>query len=318
MSWYYKGFEERLKEKRRATEDELNMYVPTSRGRHVIKLEDQYILLDPEGEEDRLDATELMLAERDNPYWLEAEGRLECDTTPEAEDHRPHQTVIRNQLDRGTCVCFASLACLEAILKRRNQEIDLSEQYANWLYMRQLGRNQCDDGLRTTLAARYLTQHGVCEESYFPYENHATVRQHCHTLPSTQTQDEARYGIRRSTIIDRLGPLGPSISNPAYLECILTKEYDIVFGTRVAWGHPDENGVLDVVLDQYGNPLRSRGGHAMLLVGYSKTASIPYFVFKNSWGAQRGNNGYYYLSYDYVREYAKYGYIVHEIATDLT
>lgn len=317
MAWYYEGFEKRLKEKRKATQDELDMYVPTSRGRHVMKLEDGIFPLDPEDEEDRLDATELLLAEQDNPYWDEAEGRPECESIPDEEDHRPHQTAIRNQLDRGTCVCFASLACLEAILKRDGKDVDLSEQYANWLFMRELGRNQCDDGLRTTLAARFLSHYGVCEESFLPYEDHPTVRQHCHTPPSEEAKNNARYGIRRSTIVDRLGPLGPSISNPAYLECLLAEGYDVVFGTHVAWGHPDENGVLDVILDRYGNPLRSRGGHAMLLVGYSKIAPVPYLIFKNSWGPGPGTNGYYYLSYDYVREYAKYGYVVHEMDSNM-
>lgn len=317
MTWYYDGFEQRLQKKKIATQDELDMYVPTSRRRYVMQLKDGIIPLDPEDEEDRLDAMELMLADEDNPYWNEAEGRLECESTPDEVDHRARQTAIRNQLDRGTCVCFASLACLEAILKREGQDMALSEQYANWLYMRELGRNQCDDGLRTTLAARFLISYGVCEEEYLPYEDLSTVRQHCHTPPSTEARENASYGIQESTIIDRLGPLGPSISNPAYLECVLDQGPDIVFGTHVAWGHPDENGVLDVILDRYGNPLRSRGGHAMLLVGYLKNAPIPYFIFKNSWGEDRGNDGYYYLSYDYVKEYAKYGYIVHEMRSDM-
>jgi len=317
MSWYYDGFEARLKDKHKATQDELDMYVPTSRGRYVIKIDDGIIPLDAEDEEDRLDTNELLMAEEDNPYWDEVNNQPYCDSTPDIEDHRLHQTAIRNQFDRGTCVCFASLACLEAILKRNNQNIDLSEQYANWLYMRELGRNQCDDGLRTTLSARFLTLYGVCEESYLPYEELATVRKHCHASPSARTQSNAGYGIRRSTIIDKLGARGPSISNPAYLECVLARGHDIVIGTHVAWGHPDENGVLDVILDRFDNPLRSRGGHAMLVVGYSKNAPIPYFILKNSWGAEKGNNGYYYLSYDYVREYAKYGYIVHEIRTDI-
>jgi C1A family cysteine protease len=316
MTLYYSRFEEMLEKKRKATQEELNMYVPTSRGRYVMKLDDSIIPLDPEDEQDHLDSAEMLLSEEDNPYWDEAKGQPECESTPDEEDHRSQQTAIRNQQDRGTCVCFASLACLESIIKRDNKDIDLSEQYANWLYMRERGSNQCDDGLRTTLAARYLTNNGICEETYAPYENVSTVRQHCHATPSKDAKNNARYGIKRSTIIDRLGPLGPSISNPAYLECVLAKGHDIVFGTHVAWGRPDENGVLDVILDQYGNPLRSRGGHAMLLVGYSKIASIPYLIFKNSWGTSKGNEGYYYLSYDYIIEYAKYGYIVHEMRSN--
>ncbi len=320
MSWYSEGFEERLRKKRKATKTELKMYVPTSRGRHVLKVGDEFIPLDPEDEDDRLDGAELLLAEQDNPYWDEQANQPECAETPSSVDHRTDQTAIRNQLDRGTCVCFASLACLEAMLRRKDKRKrpDLSEQYANWLFMRAQGRNQCDDGLRTTLAARYLSDNGVCEEKYARYEDQATVRRHCGTPPSREAQSNARYGIAEHTIIDRLGGLGPSIANVAYLECILSNNHDIVLGSHVAWGRPDANGVLDIVLDSYGNPLRSRGGHAMLIVGYVKDAPVPYFILKNSWGKNKGNKGYYYLSYDYMREYAKYGYIVHKMRTDMS
>ena len=71
-----------------------------------------------------------------------------------------------------------------------------------------------------------------------------------------------------------------------------------------------------MITDRYGNPVRSGGGHAMLIVGYNRAGVIPYFVCKNSWGSTLGQNGYYYLSYDYIIEYAKYGYIVHEIQSD--
>ena len=55
----------------------------------------------------------------------------------------------------------------------------------------------------------------------------------------------------------------------------------------------------------------------MLIVGYDRAGLIPYFICKNSWGAAKGDGGYYYLSYDYLIEYAKYGYIVHGIRSDL-
>lgn len=88
----------------------------------------------------------------------------------------------------------------------------------------------------------------------------------------------------------------------------------MVFGTHVAWGTPNSDHIYDVILDNYGNPLQSRGGHAMVIVGYDRrNASLPYFICKNSWGTQAGDEGYYYLSYDYIRTYAKYGYIVQQI-----
>jgi hypothetical protein len=57
------------------------------------------------------------------------------------------------------------------------------------------------------------------------------------------------------------------------------------------------------------------GGHALLLTGYVDNANLPagvaqgagggYFIAKNSWGCDFGDQGYAYLPYDWVR---KWGY----------
>lgn len=170
----------------------------------------------------------------------------------------------------------------------------------------------CDDGLKTTNAAKYLSIRGVCEEPLCIYEDRATVRTHCAAGPDLVAQQQAIYGISSYSLIDNIGLNGPSIANTDYLEAILCKGLDIVLGTNVAWGDPEPDGVLDIILDEFGNPLASRGGHAMLIVGYNRGENHrPYFILKNSWGVTRGHAGYYWLSYDYMRQYAKYGYVVH-------
>lgn len=133
----------------------------------------------------------------------------------------PNQTSIKDQKDRGICVCFASLACLEAILKGNGNQVTLSEQYANWLFMLMERRNQCDDGLRTTLAASYLSTYGVCLDTNCPYEDSKTVNKHCMHGPSVVKQQSATYGIGGFAIIGRIGLLGPSIANPDYLEALI-------------------------------------------------------------------------------------------------
>lgn len=316
--WYYDDYSIRLADKRHAAQGELDLYITNDEGRPFLQQDDTLVALELEDDSDHLDDDERLEADQDHKFWDEDANRPTCDETPDTVDHRPLQTSVRDQLDRGTCVCFASLAAIEAINKAVTQtDLDLSEQYANWLYMNNLGRDQCDDGLRTTLAARFLAADGVCEEHDLPYEDRATVNGHCTDPLPPSAINAASHGIAGYTIIDRLGGRGPSIANPAYIECILANDHDVVFGTHVAWGHPDANGVHDVITDRFGNPLRSRGGHAMLIVGYDRTGPIPYFVCKNSWGTTKGVAGYYYLSYDYLIEYAKYGYIVHGIRSDL-
>lgn len=239
-------------------------------------------------------------------------------TLPPVVDHRKNQTPVRHQKDRGTCVCFAALAGMEAVIKvQEGREVDLSEQYANWVLTSGEGKNQCDDGLRTTLAARYLSQRGVCEEVDLSYEDRNTVFAHRVTGPPPDVQHRAKFGIKEFAIIEGLGPFGRSLGNTDYLESILHNGYDIVFGMHLAWGKPDENFVYDIMLDEFGRPIPSRGGHAMLAVGYDRTGPKPFFIMKNSWGEAEGKDGYFFLSYDYVRRYAKNGFIIKSVNTNM-
>jgi hypothetical protein len=103
--------------------------------------------------------------------------------------------------------------------------------------------------------------------------------------------------------------------NVNLLESWLLAGFDLVYGVDVAgtdWsdGTLDE-GVVDVQVDDGGNPVGGYGGHAMLLVGFDRTHG--YFIFKNSWGADSGHSGYVHLSYDYLQVYGKYGYAVLDV-----
>lgn len=316
----YLSYVRRLTQKRVATAEELAMYRRLSDGRVEIRSGDRVFLLEKGDEQDRLDSEERREAKATHPYWNTATKAPEKSGCPDRLDRRNYQTPIKDQDTRGTCVAHAALANLEAILKAQgNLDIDLSEQYAHWLFMKFQGRDQCDDGIRTTLAARYLSKEGICKEADCPYEDFATVQTHCTSEPASQAKSNAKYGIEQYALIDRIGFFGPSIANPDYLEAILCHGHDIVLGTCVEWGNPDVDGVYDVLLDEYGNPQAPDPdrGHAMLIVGYNRSVYLPYFICKNSWGVADGVEGYFYLSYDYIRTYAKYGYITQRIRVDM-
>jgi len=240
--------------------------------------------------------------------------------TPTVVDHRPDQTSVKNQSNRGTCVCFASMAGLEVAYG--GGSLDLSEQYANYLYMKAEGHGCKSAGLQTHMSADYLTAHGVCQEGICQYQNDKyNFPSYCNNgglpAPAKRVSAEASspYRIKTYQKIWRNDALatdsGLWINNPRYLEALLRSGKDIVFGTHVAGWVTPYTGVLDVKLDPDGDPLPSVGGHAMLIVGYNKTGE--YFIVKNSWGTSKGQAGYLYLSYDYIRTYAKYGYVINEI-----
>lgn len=239
----------------------------------------------------------------------------EAAALPAVVDHRPNQSLIKDQGSRGTCVSHAALALAEAF---GHIPDDLSEQYTHFKFNQFLGRPQNEDrGLRTTDAAPFLARNDgrVCLEAEWPYiSRQSTINSQVANGvygPPADAANNQTYGYGAYKIITDNGLTGESIKNTRYLEALLFKGYDIVIGTYVSWDDTDNDGILEPVLDSNGDPV-GRGGHAMVVVGYDRTNQ--YFIVKNSWGTGWGNNGYGYLHYSLIRSCFKYGFVVEDVA----
>jgi C1A family cysteine protease len=235
-------------------------------------------------------------------------------------DHRSCQTAIRDQGDRGTCTAFASVAGIEAFEKcKKGVTADLSENNAYHVSMQNEGKIcKSDPGTATYMTAQYLTTGRICEESQMPYTMLGGVPANDAGHVPAGCQGAERFGFTDTQLVMGTNFGGPAVdnaNNPTYLESVINSGYNIVYGLYVAgtdWSDGSaESGVVDVQT-MNGAPAPSVGGHAMLLVGFDHAGN--YFIFKNSWSASHGHAGYFYLSYDYIRTYGKYGYIVKGVA----
>jgi C1A family cysteine protease len=229
-------------------------------------------------------------------------------------DHRSKQTPIKNQGSRGTCVAHAAMAGLEVAYG--STTLDLNENYAYYKFLGSSTSQVCNDpGLRTIDAADLMTTYPMCLETYWPYVSSLSGLG-CPTpsgWPTATCADNAVYQVTSHKKIWRNDTAtvdaGEYINNPKYLESILCSGYDIVIGLYVAGWPSGGQGIIDVV-----NGASIAGGHAMVIVGYNRNGDANigggYFILKNSWGTGYGQSGYYYLSYDYIRTYSKYGFYI--------
>lgn len=231
---------------------------------------------------------------------------------PSSIDHRSDQSPVKHQCTRGTCVAHASCGVLEAF---DHIPDNLSEQYLHFKFNEFLGRpHNLDQGIKTTNAAKYLARNDgrICLEAEWPYIcNQSGVDSQVAAgtyAPPVDAVNNQTYGVKYYKIIADNGLVGESIKNTRYLESLIYLGYHIVIGTWVAWQDTDNDGILEPRF-QNGNPIHN-AGHAMLVVGYNKAQN--YFILKNSWGSGWGHSGYAYLSYDYIRTYFKYGFVVKE------
>ena len=247
-----------------------------------------------------------------NPTAMNAEA--EAAELPTVIDHRVGQSPVKFQGDRGTCVAHASMGLLEAYA---HIDDDLSEQYTHYKFNEFLGRphNQ-NSGLTTTDAAPFLARGDgrICLERDWPYiPNQSTIDTMVANgtyAPPQAAVNNQRFGIGAYKIIADKGLTGESIKNTRYLEALLFQGYNVVFGCFASWDDKDNNGILDPWLDSNGKPV-SGAGHAMLIVGYNRTDQ--YFIVKNSWATTWGHSGYAYLSYNFLRACAKYGFVVDSV-----
>jgi len=232
-------------------------------------------------------------------------------------DHRSCQTPIRDQGSRGTCTAFASVAGIEAWEScHTTKSLNLSEQDAyEWTLKEVNGTCASDPGTATYNTAKYLTDHHICLESDWAYQSTTTG---CSDTRPAQCSNDENWGFTTTQLIMGTafgGTSGQSANDPSFLENFLYNGYDIVYGLYVAgteWNDGTaESGVVDVQ-QQNGKPAPAYAGHAMLMVGYNSVDK--YFIFKNSWGTGHGHSGYFYVSYDYITTYGKYGYAVQGIA----
>ncbi|KAM4846717.1 dipeptidyl peptidase 1 [Thomomys bottae] len=226
---------------------------------------------------------------RPKPAPLTAEIQEKVLQLPESWDWRNVHGVnfvspVRNQGSCGSCYSFASMGMLEArirILTNNSQTPILSPQEVVSCSQYAQG---CEGGFPYLIAGKYAQDFGVVEEACFPYTGSDS--------PCKLKEDCFRY---------------------------FTSEYHYVGGF---YGGCNEalmklelvhHGPMAVAFEVYNDFLHYRGGiyhhtglsdpfnpfeltnHAVLLVGYGRDpeTGLDYWIVKNSWGKQWGEEGYF-------------------------
>jgi C1A family cysteine protease len=185
---------------------------------------------------------------------------------------------IRDQANRGTCVAFASVACLEYYRARfcGQPGLDLSEQYQFWDMVTATGQRNLVSGFPL------LRDRGVCREQTWPYYGNV--------IPPADDQGPA--------------PAAAGAEAPAYTcrtvrqlpdpRSVPDIQQELSAGRVVGIGIPVYNSWYQSgIVRQYGNinvPLPGEVpmpvGHAIALVGYADDPDFAgggYFIVRNSW-----------------------------------
>ncbi len=201
---------------------------------------------------------------------------------------------VKSQGARGTCVAFASVACMETPAGPR-----LSEQF---LYFAIKTHSQdpwpAEDGTRLKYMQQALGNHGVCEEGEWRYEPEhvpGSVSQANHPPPGPQPTQAARHQASRrcnrgSPVleIERAQMLYDRLRTAQYVAAEFAV-FQLAGSPVTNWSSPeaDATGVIsEVPPTASGTSWEVVGGHAVCVVGYEPDAYAPgggWFLFRNSW-----------------------------------
>lgn len=213
--------------------------------------------------------------------------RLAAQRLPESFDWRDRDGMnfvspIRNQGDCGSCYAFGSMAMMESrlrIVTNNTLQVVLSPQDVIGCSEYSQG---CAGGFSYLIAGKYAQDFGVVEESCFPYVGKDSS--------CTETKGCIRY---------------------------YATDYYYVGGYYGACNEPEmrlelvNNGPMAVGFEVLNDFLNYKGGiyqhtgltdkfnpweitnHAVLVVGYGTEKGVPYWIVKNSWGENWGENGYF-------------------------
>jgi C1A family cysteine protease len=181
-------------------------------------------------------------------------------------------TSVKDQGSCGACVAFAYVGALESIIQITSNNIfncDLSEAHLFFC-----SGGSCDFGIFPWDGMDYLQAYGVTDESCFLYRDEDTnCNSKCNdwedrVIKVNSTGFVSDGGIKEALIT--YGPLFASFNVFQDFTHYQEGIYEPLWGAQI-------------------------GTHCVVIVGYNDTGQ--YWICKNSWGPEWGENGYFRIKY---------------------
>jgi len=219
---------------------------------------------------------------------------------PSEVDYTPLLPSIYNQGEIGSCQSHAICAIVSYI---HHNDFDPARLFAYYNVRKLEGTINEDAGGTLRGTCKSVAQYGVCDTKYWPYDVNKIFDEPPKEAYANATSDEI-YSYYR---IDSINELKSSLAN-GHLPLI---------GVTVTESFESERCMKTGIIPAPDGEVL--GGHALVIVGYhddventfsfkkviKKFKSIfsnnnmksGYFIIRNSWGTEVGQNGYFKISY---------------------
>ncbi|KAF9787548.1 hypothetical protein SFRURICE_001600 [Spodoptera frugiperda] len=195
------------------------------------------------------------------------------DDVPESFDWRDHGVVtsVKNQGDCGSCYAFSAVGNIEGQYAMKYKElVDLSPQQIIDCVMDTEG---CDGGLMSLALQDIMYTGGIETEADYPYKQN--------------DKDACSFDVSKAKVT-LSNCLAFKLTSQEKLKQLLYKTGPISIAIQGTALQTYKGGILsDEQCD------KGFINHGVLLVGYGIEKDIPFWIVKNSWGADFGEKGYF-------------------------
>lgn len=199
-------------------------------------------------------------------------------------DFRNECSPIENQGQLGSCTGQALAGAIELVNRKFNKKHDVSRLFIYYQERVLMNTINEDSGATIRDGIKAVSKWGAPLEIFWPYNIKRFAQ-----APSKQAYSDALK--RKVTEYRRILTFSDVLN-------AVSQKIPVIFGFAVY-----ESFVTDKVAYTGVMPVPSRneeflGGHAVMLVGFDRSSRR--FIVRNSWGANWGLKGYFYMPFSVV------------------
>ena len=189
----------------------------------------------------------------------------------------------------GSCTSQAWTGLFEFLAhKQKDPYVAMSRLGFYYEEREKMGTVDQDSGAQISTGASVIKDSGIGLESLLPYDITKFSEK-----PSETYYDDMKY--HKAVKVERVKKTVKDITQS------LMDGYPVVCGIMIYESFESEQSMkTGVVPDPDTKKEKLLGGHAILMVGCKMINNKPYFICRNSWGTSVQDQGYFYLSENFV------------------